>query len=101
VTTSVRWRHLGATELDRIAFGTDTNGRAPVPRLPARNYFDLDAAIVVTEGLTFNAGVSNVLNEQPPIFGLDVGGVGASANTYPGTFDALGRSYRVAATVRF
>lgn len=101
VTTSVRWRHLGSTELDRIAFGTDTNGRAPVPTLPARNYFDLDAAIQVNEGLSFNAGIANVLDEKPPVFGLDVGGFGASANTYPGTFDALGRSYRIAATVRF
>lgn len=101
VTASVRWRHLGRVELDRLAFGTDTNGRAPVRFLGARNYFDLDGAIQVTEAVSFNAGISNLFDEKPPIFGLDVGGAGASANTYPGTYDALGRSYRIAATVRF
>jgi iron complex outermembrane receptor protein len=98
---SIRWRHLGPAELDRIALGTDANGRAPVERFGAYDYFDLDISIDVTQAFSLNMGVSNLFDREPPIFGLDVGGAGATANTYPGTYDALGRMFRLGVRARF
>lgn len=70
-------------------------------RFSAYDYFDLDFSFDVTEAFTLNMGVSNLLDREPPIFGLDVGGNGATANTYPGTYEALGRMFRVGARARF
>lgn len=98
---SVRWRHLSPADLDRIALGTDTNGRAPVTRFGAYDYFDLDLALDVTQKSSLTFGVSNLFDRTPPIFGLDVGGAGATANTYPGTYDALGRMFRLGLRAQF
>ncbi|MBA4094941.1 MAG: TonB-dependent receptor, partial [Candidatus Accumulibacter sp.] len=57
VLLSLRWRHLDGVELDRIALGTDSNGRAPVESLPARDYFDFDFAVDVREGMKISGGI--------------------------------------------
>lgn len=101
VLLSLRWRHLDSVDLDRIALGTDSNGRAPVEKLGARDYFDFDFAVDVREGIKLSGGIANLLDKDPPIFGSDVGGNGASANTYPGTYDGLGRSFRIGAQLTF
>lgn len=97
---SLRWRHIGKVELDRIALGTTTQA-APVTSLKAANYFDLDGSINVNKSFSLTAGISNLFDRQPDVFGNDVGGLGATANTYPGTYDGLGRMFRIGATVNF
>ena len=46
--------------------------------------------------------VQNLLNKQPPIVGTGIGSTAFnSGNTYPSTYDALGRRYAVSARLRF
>ena len=70
----------------------------------AQDYFDLSANYLGewfgTE-TTINVGISNVLDEDPPIFGRfnNVSTYG-NGNTFPGTYDAMGRYYYVGLNVR-
>ena len=67
--------------------------------LPDMNYLDLSAMWDIREYLTLRAGITNLLNEDPPIVGTEISGTG-SANTYP-TYDTLGRQVFLGMTARF
>jgi outer membrane receptor protein involved in Fe transport len=68
--------------------------------VPSRDYFDLYASYVLgpgmLDGLTLNAGVENVTNEDPPIFPSSI-----AANTEPSQYDLLGRRYYMSLSYRF
>lgn len=66
------------------------------------DYFDLSTRIGVGDNLTFTVTVANLFDKQPPITGQDVGTTAFnSGNTFPSTYDALGRTFRVGARLRF
>jgi outer membrane receptor protein involved in Fe transport len=71
-------------------------------RIPARDYFDLTTRFAVDDHLTITLAVQNLLDKDPPL----VGGEAASTtfnsgNTFPSTYDALGRRYVASARIRF
>ena len=57
--------------------------------LGARSYFDLAANWAVTEKASVLLGINNVLDKDPPI--TSAVGTTGNGNTYPQTYDALGR----------
>ena len=67
----------------------------PLPRnnidfeLGDQNYFDLAANWQITEKASLLLGINNVTDEDPPLSSA-VGTTG-NGNTYPQTYDALGR----------
>ena len=67
--------------------------------LPAESYFDLAANWAVTEKATVTLGINNVLDDNPTLSAA-VGTTG-NGNTYPQTYDALGRYVFVRASVDF
>jgi iron complex outermembrane recepter protein len=67
--------------------------------LPAENYFDLAANWAITEKADVTLGVNNVLDDNPAI-SATVGTTG-NGNTYPQTYDALGRYVFLRARVDF
>ena len=85
--------------------GTDPNGCVVDPqfrKIKAAHYFDLSARFNVSENLVFTATVQNLLDKQPPIVGNSIGSTTYnSGNTYPSTYDALGRRYAVSAKLKF
>ena len=85
--------------------GTDPNGCVVDPqfrKIKAAHYFDLSARFNVSENLVFTATVQNLLDKQPPIVGNSIGSTTFnSGNTYPSTYDALGRRYAVSAKLKF
>jgi iron complex outermembrane receptor protein len=91
VTTSLRWRHIGNVNDDDDA--TDFI----VDDIKAVDYFDLSLSLNATDNFTFNLGVNNMFNKQPPIIGSNQ----EQANTYPGVYDVLGRDFFVSAQFRF
>ncbi|MVZ97575.1 TonB-dependent receptor [Sphingorhabdus sp. IMCC26285] len=103
-TFQLRWQHIGKLTNDSVAFGL---GGAvaedfAVPVIGARDYFDLYGSVEVAKSLKFRAGINNLLDSLPPIVGNDFGGTTEnSGNTYPGTYDPLGRSFFVGATLSF
>jgi iron complex outermembrane recepter protein len=90
ITTSLRWRHISGVDDDSPAVRV-------VERLPAFDYFDLAFAFDVSDNLTLNLGVNNLFDKQPPIMGANA----QQANTWPGTYDVLGRDFFVSANFRF
>lgn len=117
VDVSLLWRHLSSFEqepLDVIDSGPFFSGTlgANVPgvggrtvnfgRIKAYDYFDLSARFNATESLTFTLSVQNLFDKDPPLTGNNAGTTAFnSGNTFPSTYDALGRRYAVAAKLRF
>jgi outer membrane receptor protein involved in Fe transport len=84
LTTSLRWRHVGATSDDQ----PDTD--FTVERIKQYNVFDLSMALNVTDNATMTFGVNNLFDKKPPIIGSSQS---EQANTFPSTFDVLGRDF--------
>ncbi len=71
-------------------------------KIPAEHYFDLTARFNATDNMTFTFTVQNLLDNKPKIVGNTIGSTTFnSGNTYPSTYDALGRRYAVSAKLKF
>ena len=125
VDLSLLWRHISAVQHepdDRIN-GNGDSYSGPVPGtqsslpgapapgtfgnrdlnfIPSFDYFDLATRIGVGDNLTLTLTVANLFDKKPPLTGQDVGSTSFnSGNTYPSTYDTLGRTFRVSARMRF
>ncbi len=91
VTLSLTWRHL-----DNLRH---VGSAAPV-HIPAQDYFDLAGTWNITDYAALRFGVSNVLDEEPPII---TNGVTArvNGNTYSGVYDHLGMYWFLGASMQF
>lgn len=111
LTTSFRWRHLSAVDDDEISVDfSEFNGSE---RIPAYDLFDITFSYMVSEAMTFTFGVNNVLDNLPqtPSFngilvssdndGTLLGDNQEQANTYPSTYDVLGRDFFVSVDFKF
>ena len=110
------WRHIShmRAEPGVVAYAGVLPGRATANvgtldgqtvdfgHIPAYNYFDLATRFSVTDHLDITMTVTNLFDKQPPIVGSTIGSTSFnSGNTYPSTYDALGRRYAVSARLRF
>jgi outer membrane receptor protein involved in Fe transport len=114
---SLLWRYLSSFEqepLDVIASGPFFNGTIPatVPGIggrtenfgdiPATSYFDLSTRFTINDNVSFTFLVENLLDKNPPITGNNAGSTAFnSGNTFPSTYDALGRTYTLSARLKF
>jgi iron complex outermembrane recepter protein len=82
----------------------------PGARVKSQTYFDLAATYAFRDRVNLRAGVNNILDNDPPLVTSGNGGRGGSnlcpagpcnGNTYPGTWDALGRFFYLGATIDF
>ncbi|MGE0031603.1 MAG: TonB-dependent receptor plug domain-containing protein [Steroidobacteraceae bacterium] len=95
---SVTWRHYGST------VGL-TSANTPLPEnridreLNSENYIDLAANWAVTEKAGVTLGINNVMDNEP-MLSASVGTTG-NGNTFPQTYDALGRYVFLRAKVSF
>ncbi len=112
LTTSVRWRHLSSVKDDDDAvLYTDFNG---TENTGSYDLIDLTLSADINENLTLSFGVSNVFNTLPttPLFnaagqvtnshnGLLLGDNQEQGNTYPSTYDVLGRDFFASVSLKF
>lgn len=91
LTTSLRWRHLSSVRDD------DDTTDFSVERVAAYNVYDLSFAFDVTDNFSLAAGVNNLLDKKPQLIGDNQ----EQANTYPSTYDVLGRDYFVSVKLTF
>jgi iron complex outermembrane receptor protein len=71
-------------------------------RIKAYDYFDLSFRFLPTDMLELTLTVDNLFDKQPPLVGSGVGGTSFnSGNTFPTTYDAIGRSYTAGVRLRF
>lgn len=109
---SLLWRHIDSVIQEPLnaAPATAANGFngdnspffAPFRRIRAYDYFDLTGRFNITDKLTVLTTISNLFDTKPPLVGAAAGSTSFnSGNTFPSTYDALGRRYTVQLNVRF
>lgn len=109
---SLLWRHISPVRaepgsLDNFFNGTITSGALAggtynFGRIKAYDYFDLSSRFAVNDHFNFTVTVTNLFDRDPPVVGSTIGSTGFnSGNTYPSTYDTLGRRFAVGATLKF
>jgi outer membrane receptor protein involved in Fe transport len=113
LTTSIRWRHLSAVDDDDP--DTDYTAFNGSERIPAYDLIDLTFSFDVNEQVTVAVGVNNLFDTLPQAPEFANGGVVVSnpnngtrlgdnqeqANTYPSTYDVLGRDFFASVNFKF
>ena len=98
----LRWQHIGGLTKDTVAFGIDQASDYVVPRIGSFDYFDLAARWSFEDAFELRGGINNLFDKQPPVVGNDYGGTAEnSGNTYPGTYDPIGRTFFVGVKVKY
>jgi outer membrane receptor protein involved in Fe transport len=127
VDISLNWRHISKfhyqsdlPQLGRRCASSETPGTAGIDgcvitgsgplvgkkinfnRIPAYDYFDLTTRFSITDHYDLTLSAFNIFDKQPPIVGNGAGTTSAgSGNTFPSTYDALGRRYSATVRLKF
>lgn len=97
LTTSIRWRYIGGVDDDQIANDGVAAEDLIVPRIQAAHYFDLTFGYEVNENAELSVGMRNIFDRKP----TRVGDSAEQANSYPSSYDVLGRDFFVSAKLKF
>ncbi|NVJ99380.1 MAG: TonB-dependent receptor, partial [Alphaproteobacteria bacterium] len=106
---SLNWRFISKNEYE---FREDDTAFSGVAENLTREFdfnetkpyhlFDLSVRYQVMENVSVTGTVSNLFDKHPPLTGSFIGSTGFnSGNTYPSTFDTLGRRFNVSARISF
>jgi outer membrane receptor protein involved in Fe transport len=103
---SLQWRYIGKVAHEHNSPDVALNGAVPLlaGHIPAFNYFDLASTFTVGDHYNLRLGVNNLLDKDPPLFGTSANSCSVAScngNTYPGTWDALGRYIYAGVTLNF
>ena len=115
---SLLWRHISGVQQEPddvlngggpaftgtlpAGFGAASGSTVDFGRIKSYDWFDLTLRFNVTDNLTFTTTVQNLFDKLPPLVGSSIGSVSYnSGNTYPSTYDALGRRFAVSARMKF
>ena len=98
LSTSLTWRYVAEADNENTVNNTNFSFgqyEATDESIKAFNYLDLAASYQwdteITD-MTFRLGINNITDEAPPIFGQDISvSVYVSGNTFPQSYDVLGR----------
>ncbi|MBB5684654.1 TonB-dependent receptor domain-containing protein [Sphingobium boeckii] len=110
IDVSLLWRHLSSMKAEdgvvafagTIGAGVLAGKEVDFGRIKAYDYFDLATRAGISENLDLTFTVTNLFNKAPPIVGGTIGSTSFnSGNTYPSTYDALGRRFAVGARLKF
>ena len=112
---TARWRFLSGSDSEQISPVAPLTG----PNLPLTqhikpySYFDLSADVALYKMFKLQLGVNNVLDKDPPLIAsgrppyasdcptITPNGSSCNGNTFPGTFDSLGRFFFARVTAQF
>ncbi|HYS46174.1 MAG TPA: TonB-dependent receptor, partial [Rhizomicrobium sp.] len=90
LSLSVMWRYVGAVGLENYRLGSFTD--KPSLNFGAKNYIDLSATYALTPGLELRGGIRNLFDQDPPLTDNNTAPASAiNTNTFPATYDTLGR----------
>lgn len=107
---SLLWRHISKMQVEpgvttfegTIGSGALAGKEVNFGKIPSYDYFDIALRASVGEHLDLTFTVMNMFDKDPPIVGGTVGSTSYnSGNTYPSTYDALGRRFAVGARLKF
>lgn len=94
---SLRWRYIGGTDADDPLSGGNP-ATLFVNSFKAFNYFDWTTQWDISDHFQLSGGILNMFDKQPPLLGDCCA---PQSNTYPSTYDPLGRQFFVAGKMRF
>jgi outer membrane receptor protein involved in Fe transport len=105
---SLQWRMVGKVDHERTSDDETLNSVGAPPEqakhVSAQHYIDLSATYNLLDRVALRAGINNLFDNDPPLMTSSRGTCPAgpcNGNTYPGTWDALGRLVWFGATVDF
>jgi outer membrane receptor protein involved in Fe transport len=105
---SGQWRHFNSVKVDTLSDDPDLNfaqGPHAFPgnaKLNARDYFDLALTARVADRYNFRVGANNLFDTDPPVAAGDVvGPPTGNGNTFPQTYDGMGRFLFAGVTIDF
>jgi len=103
---SGQWRYVGGVKLDTNEGNTLLNNSPYFDEvdnhLAGVSYFDLTGTWRVKDGFVIRAGINNLFDRDPPLVADGAcAAASCNGNTYPGVYDALGRTMFVGLTAKF
>lgn len=113
VSVSLQWRYIGKVKAETLVPNQSLQGDYPFDpglHLKPVSYFDLMANVTIAKQYKFRLGVNNIFDKQPPFVTSGNSGRDGSnlcptgpcnGNTYPATYDALGRYVFAGVTLDF
>jgi outer membrane receptor protein involved in Fe transport len=116
LAVTLRWRYLGSADSELTSPDKQLQGKPALPltsHISSYNYLDLSAQFALGKNVTMQFGVNNITDKDPPIIDSGGGGYGSNCptitnnlsscngNTWPGTYDALGRYLFMHVTAQF
>jgi outer membrane receptor protein involved in Fe transport len=116
IDVSLLWRHISKMEAEAgvVAYAGILPGRKTAivgvldgqevdfGHIGAHDLFDLAFRFGVSENFDLTMTVTNILDTDPPIVGSTIGSTSFnSGNTYPSTYDALGRRFAIGGRLKF
>ncbi|HWX88711.1 MAG TPA: TonB-dependent receptor [Rhizomicrobium sp.] len=94
---SVMWRYIGAVASELYPGFTNT----PSLNFGSKNYIDLSATYALTPGLEIRGGIRNLFDQDPPLTDNNTAPASdINGNTFPNTYDALGRQIFLGVTAK-
>ena len=96
---SLMWRYLSGSDVDATQ-AADTD---PVSSsIPAYNYLDIAGSWQITDWAKLRMSITNITDEDAPFVATETGSTSYnSGNTYPSTYDVLGRVFTIGVTTKF
>ena len=113
VDVSLLWRHISGVKYEEILarrpFDGTVTGTGPevgnsynFGKIKAYDWFDLTTRFDVTDNFGLTLTVQNIFDKRPPVVGATVGSTSFnSGNTYPSTYDVLGRRFGIQGKLKF
>ncbi|WP_426170142.1 TonB-dependent receptor domain-containing protein [Sandarakinorhabdus sp. DWP1-3-1] len=109
---SLLWRHIDGVIQEPLNaapptaannFAGDDSAFFPAfQKIKAYDYFDLTGRVSILENISMVLTVSNLFDKKPPLVGASAGSTTFnSGNTFPSTYDAIGRRYAMQVNVKF
>jgi len=105
------WRHISSEDHDIMRF-SGKNSATPCGfnacdaagddnHIPAFDWFDLSGTWDMGNGIQFRGGVTNIFDKRPPLIDINLSFSSVdSGNTFPGTYDAVGRFLFAGVTIK-
>lgn len=95
ISVAGTWRYFSSVEL----YGVPSSSTRIDRVFDAESYFDLAATWQVLDNARLRVGVNNIFDNDPPLTAS--AGTTGNGNTYPQTYDALGRYFFLGLTANF
>jgi outer membrane receptor protein involved in Fe transport len=111
IGVSLQWRYFGPVDTEYSDASPTISGRFYDfnKHVKSQSYFDLSFTGKFADHFSWTLGANNLLDREPPLFHSGSGRFGQSncsatvcnGNTYPGTYDSLGRYLYTGITLDF